>query len=61
MKVDGVQLIFKCVNCNKNCSKDFDKELISRFSSTYNFCKGDINKFILLLRKGFYPYENITD
>ena len=23
----------------------------------YEFCNGDINKFILLLRKGVYPYE----
>ena len=27
------------------------------FSNTYNFCNGDINKFILLLRKGISPYE----
>ena len=25
--------------------------------STYEFCNGDLNKFILLLRKGVYPYE----
>ena len=29
------------------------------FSNTYNFCIGDINKFILLLRNGFYPYEYV--
>ena len=23
----------------------------------YQFCNGDLNKFILLLRKGVYPYE----
>ena len=23
------------------------------------FCNGDINKFVLLLRKGLYPYENM--
>ena len=57
MKVDGAFLIFKCLNCNKNFSKDFDKDLISRFSSKYNFCKGNINKFILLLRKVVYLYE----
>ena len=51
------KVVFKCLNCNKDYNKDFDKELINRFSSTYNFCKGDINKFILLLRKGVYPYE----
>ena len=25
--------------------------------SIYEFCNEDINKFILLLRKGVYPYE----
>ena len=57
MSIKGNQLIFKCLNCNKNYNKDFNKELINRFSSTYKFCNGDINKFILLLRKGVYPYE----
>ena len=33
------------------------KKLIKRFVSTYKFCDGDINKFILLLRKGAYPHE----
>ena len=41
----------------KNYNKDFNKDLINRFSSTYNFCEGGINKFILLLRKVVYPYE----
>ena len=27
------------------------------FPNTYNFCSGEINTFILLLRKGVYPYE----
>ena len=49
--------ILKCLNCNKDYNKDFSKELINRFSSTYNFWEGDINKFILLLMKGVYPYE----
>ena len=56
MSVKDNQLIFKCLNCNKNYNKDFNKELINRFSSTYTFCNGEINKFILLL-KGVYPYE----
>ena len=37
--------------------KDFNKELIERFANIYEFCNRDLNKFILLLRKGFYPYE----
>ena len=27
------------------------------FPSLYQFCNGDLNKFVLLLRKGVYPYE----
>ena len=33
--------------------------MINRFSSTYEFCNKDINKFILLLREGIYPNEYI--
>ena len=33
------------------------KDLIKKFPITDNFCKGDINKFVMLLRKGVYPYE----
>ena len=53
------QIIFRCFECKKNYKKDFSKELINRFLSTYKFCSGDINKFILLLRKGVYPYEHM--
>ena len=31
--------------------------LIKKFPSIYQLCNGDLNKFILLLRKGVYPYE----
>ena len=51
------QLIFRCFRCKKNYEKNFNKELIQRFVNTYEFCNGDLNKFILLLRKGVYPYE----
>ena len=33
------------------------KDLIKKFPITYNFCKGDISKFVMLLRKGIYLYE----
>ena len=57
MIIKDEQLILKSFECKKNYKKDFNKELINRFSSTYEFCNEDINKFILLLRKGVYPYE----
>ena len=51
------QVIFRCFRCKKNYEKNFNTELIQRFANTYEFCNGDLNKFILLLRKGVYPYE----
>ena len=30
---------------------------MKKFKNTYSFCNSDLNKFILLLRKGVYPYE----
>ena len=57
MSIKDNQLIFKCLKCKKNYEKDFNKELIKRFANTYKFCNKDLNKFILLLRKGVYPFE----
>ena len=51
------KLILKCFNCETYYRKKFNKELIKRFASTYEFCNKDLNKFILLLRKGVYLYE----
>ena len=59
----------KCTDCKScldymttkdeqfGCKKDHKKDLIERIANIYEFCNGDINKFILLLRKGVYPYE----
>ena len=57
MSVKDDQLIFRCLKCNKTYEKQFNKELINRFASTYEFCDKYINKFILLLRNGVCPYE----
>ena len=57
MTAKDEQLIFRCFRCKKNYEENFNKELIQRFANTYEFCNGDFNKFILLLRKGVYPYE----
>ena len=66
IKTKNEKLILECYNCKQCYRKKFNKELIKRFASTYEFCNNDttgssssgrINKFILLLRKGLYPYE----
>ena len=57
MTTNNEKLIFRCFEFKKNYEKDFNKELIKRFANIYEFCNGGINKFILLLRKGVYPYE----
>ena len=51
------QLIYWCFRYKKYYKRDFNKELIQRFANIYEFCNGDLNKFILLLRKDVYPYE----
>ena len=57
IKIKNEKLILECYNCKQCYRKKFNKELIKRFASTYSFCNNDLNKFILLLRKGVYPYE----
>ena len=42
--------------CNKRWLKPV-KVLIKKYPSLYQFYNGCLNKFILLLRKGVYPYE----
>ena len=51
----------ECKSCTKNnryeqCKKLIEG-LIKKFPSIHQFCNGDVNKFILLLRKGISPYE----
>ena len=56
-KIKNEKLLLKCFNCNNYYKKKFNKDLIKKFKNTYSFCNNDLNKFILLLRKGVYPYE----
>ena len=46
----------RCKECNGTCTKSIN-DLIEKFPNTYQFCNGDLNKYVLLLRKGVYPYE----
>ena len=48
----------------KNKCEEYKKlieGLIKKFPSMYEFCNGDLNKFILLPRKGIYPYEDMDN
>ena len=53
------KLLLKCFNCDSYYKKKFNKDLIKKFKNKYSFCNNDLNKFVLLLRKGVYPYEDL--
>ena len=61
VRVMNETLLFKCIDCNKEHEKELNNELIGRFANTYKFCDNDLDKFIMLLRKGVYPYEYIDE
>ena len=48
---------FKFLCCNKDYPNKIDEELKKRFKKIFKFSNNDINKFILLLRKGVYLNE----
>ena len=61
---DG-KFFFECFDCKKKCSRKFteklEKKLTTEFKNTYRFCNEDIDKFMILLRNGVYPYEYTDD
>ena len=50
------ELYYKCKEYNDESYKSIN-ELNKTFPNTYRFGNEDVNKFVLLLRKGVYPYE----
>ena len=46
----------RCKTCTKR-SKQTIESLKDKFPTIYQLAKGDVDKFIFLLRKGLYPYE----
>ena len=50
------RLNYRCKECKGASTKSING-LIEEFQRIYQFCNGDLNKFVLLLRKGVYPYE----
>ena len=56
IKHKNIKLICKCEQCDKFYSKPISV-LSKKFPTTYQFCNKNLDKFLLLLRKGVYPYE----
>ena len=54
------RLIYRCKECKEEWKRTIN-ELIEKFPSIYQFCNGDLNKFVLLLRKDVYPYEDMDN
>ena len=52
---------YKCLSCNKNYSEKLTEELKNKFKNTFKFSNNDVNKFMLLLIKGVYPYDYMND
>ena len=54
----------ECKSCTENnrCEqcKKLIEGLIKKFPSVYQFCNGNLKKFVLLLGKGLYPYEDMN-
>ena len=50
------RLNYRCKECDGTSAKSING-LIKKFPRMYQFCNGDLNKFVLLLRKGVYPYQ----
>ena len=50
------RLIYKCKKCKEEWKRPIN-ELIENFPSVSQFCNGDLNKFVLLLRKGVHPHK----
>ena len=48
--LENNKLNYKCKECKK-------RSLIKKFPNVCQFCNEDIIKFVLLLRKGVYPYQ----
>ena len=60
VNIKNKRLIYKCKKCKEEWKRPIN-ELIEKCPSIYQFCNGNLNKFVLLLRKGVYPCENMDN
>ena len=56
IKYSDKNIYTRCKTC-LNRKKQSINSLISKFSNTYQLAQGNLVKFILLLKRGVYPYE----
>ena len=49
------RLNYRCKECNEISTKSING-LIQKFPRMYQFCNGNLNNFVLLLRKGVFEY-----
>ena len=52
------RLNYRCKECKGTSTKSING-LIEKFPRMYQFCNGNLNKFVLLLKKDIYPYEYV--
>ena len=52
---------YKYLSCNKNYQEKLNEKLKKKFENTFKFSNDDVNKFMLLLRKGVYPYDHMNE
>ena len=60
-RVKDILIKYECLSCNKDYSNKLDEELKKKLQNTFQFSNNDINKFILLLKNGVYPYDSLHD
>ena len=52
---------YKCLSCNKDYSNRIDEKFKKWLKNTFKFSNNDINKLLLLLTEGVYPYEYMNE
>ena len=57
MRANATSLLRHIDRYEEICNKMKMRDLKERFPNTYQLCDDDLNKFMLLLRKGVYPYQ----
>ena len=60
VKLKNDRSIYRCRECKEKYKRPIEG-LIRKSSSIYQFCNGDLNKLILLLRKRVYPDEDMDN